>query len=226
MKKLLKSCILMIALIGIVGCERGLSVREKECYELTQDPSCIGKAYSQRRSHDFGPVSPGEYQNHYGNPQHGSWDSQGRYNFHNPTGPFASSTNAFLLGAGAGGLAAYMLTKKSNRSSWNSSNPNGYTKKVHSQKTYLSKSGKTISKTEFYKRKAQSDKAKASNKAKAKKAKQVKALKKQKAIATERKRAADKKSFKPTNKKPMNFAKKRPAPKAKPRRKSSGKGRR
>ena len=185
MKKLL-AAVLAVSLLALTGCERGLSEREKECYEMTGDSACVGKAYQQQpRSSGYGPVGPGTYQNHYGNPQHGYWDN-GQYHFNNPNGQYASSTNAFLLGAGMGGLTAYLLTKNSNRSNWDQSNPGGYEKTVRTQKTYIGKGGKTISKAEFKKRKAQSQKDKAKNKAAKKKVANQK-----KRVADQKKRVAD-----------------------------------
>lgn len=67
--------------------------------------------YQQEREVEYPPVQPGEYHNYYGNPQYGSWGPDGRYHFSDPYGPQASNTNAYLIGAGLGGLATYVMLK-------------------------------------------------------------------------------------------------------------------
>jgi hypothetical protein len=111
--------------------------RELECIDSTGDRLCRGEGelailksktdneqfqqpqiqqtqqvqYQQEREVVYPPVQPGEYHNYYGNPQYGTWGSDGRYHFNDPYGPQASNTNAYLIGAGLGGLATYFMMK-------------------------------------------------------------------------------------------------------------------
>lgn len=182
---------------AITGCERGPTEREIQCMELTGDRLCRNEyeqqADADRRGMnrvnrmDYGPAGPGEYTNYYGNPQYGSWGDDGRYHFNDPYGQQASQTNAFLLGAGMGGLAAYALT----RNQFKKQNPSGWTETKRTNKTYISKSGKPINKAEFEKRKKQSDADKAKHKATKKSTEQ---LKKKQANTN-----AQKSKVKPTN---------------------------
>lgn len=208
MKRLL--AVLLVSIAALTGCGDGMTDRERTCMELSGDVECLSEA--RRPTQGFGPSAPGEYTNYYGSPQHGSWGSDGQYRFHNPHGQYASSTNSFLLGAAAGGLAAYMLTKNANRSNWSQSNPNGYQPKTRTNTKYIGKGGKEISKAEYQKRKAQSKKAKAANKAKADKAAKLKAkkaakLKAKKAAKAKAKKAAKAKAAKNASKPKLDFTK-------------------
>jgi len=195
----LKKLIVIAFLVGLVACDRGLTERERECMELTGDAQhCIRSSNYVRPMHqpvNYGPTSPGSYTNYYGSPEHGHWQG-GQYHFHDPYGHAASSTNSFLLGAGIGGLAAYMLTKDSNRDSWTRNNPSGFTEKKYEVKKYIGKGGKEISQAEYDRRKAQSEKDKAKHKQRmeakkkaeaARKANEKKRLEAQKAAAAKAK---------------------------------------
>ena len=205
----MKKFILVAALLALTACERGLTERERECMELTNDSSCIREV----RDTEYGPVAPGNYTNYYGSPDHGTWDSSGNYHFRDPNSSYATQTNAFLLGAGLGGLAAYALTKNANRSSWVTSNPNGYRPEVRTTTKYIGKGGKEISRSEYDKRAAQSAKDKAA--AQVKREAYVKRKQQQQAQAqADAKRKQQQQVQAPS--KPLNFTKPAAAPKPKP----------
>ncbi len=195
---------------GLAGCGDGVTDRELTCMEHGGTPEyCMGNKLTNEyraqpiQSPGYGPVSAGTHQNYYGDPAYGSW-SDGQYHFNDPYGSQASSTNAFLLGAGVGGLTAYLATKAASRSSWERENPKGYQPETNTTKTALDKKGNPISQKEYDRRKAQSAKDKAAYKqkkadqARKKKAAEVKAIKdkqkadKRKADAAKRKAEADK----------------------------------
>lgn len=203
----MKKFILVAALLALTACERGLTERERECMELTNDSSCIREV----RATEYGPVAPGNYTNYYGSPDHGTWDSSGNYHFRDPNSSYATQTNAFLLGAGLGGLAAYALTKNANRSSWVTSNPNGYRPEVRTTTKYIGKGGREISRSEYDKRAAQSAKDKAAAQVK----READAKRKQQAQAqADAKRKQQQQAQ--TSSKPLNFTKPSAAPKPKP----------
>lgn len=229
----MKRLFAVMALLVLAGCDNGLTERERECMELTGDAMCISEVRSGNVSlakaqnteveieYD-NVVQPGNYTNYYGSPQHGYW-SNGTYHFNDPYSHAATSTNAFLIGAGLGGLTAYALTKAASRSSWNSSHPGGYKPTTTSVTKYTSKSG-YISKEEYNRRMAQSkrDRKKHTDKLKAetKKVKEEAAKANGQKIAAEKKLAASKKptASKPKPKsKPLSFTKPKPKPVKKPK---------
>ena len=107
----------------------------------------------------LGPVAPGQYTNHVGNPAAGQWGPDGQWQWHNPQSPEADSTMKYLaaagVGAAAGGLATYMLTRKQ----FEKQNPNGWKAETSTRQvtTYVDKRGNPISKEEYERRRAQSD---------------------------------------------------------------------
>lgn len=177
MKKLM-----MVAIIGIstflVGCGDGLTDREESCLEATGNIQCKSKAELELElariqgntdvqvakaqgaslpSSDI-PVPPGDYTNYYGNEKYGSWQPDGSFQFNDPTSSWATETNMFLLGAGLGGLAGYMATKSASRSEWKKTYPTGYIPQTRKVQTYSDKKGNPISRNEYQKRLAQSNK--------------------------------------------------------------------
>lgn len=177
MKKLvlLSTAVLVFATLGGCGEKSDKQqAQEIECLELTGDKYCRNEyeqqAAAQRsmnynpRDIEYGPTGPGSYNNYYGNPQYGSWGSDGQYRFHDPYSHQASQTNSFLLGAGLGGLAAYALTK----SDWSRSNPNGWTNSQRDVKQPIGRDGKSISADEYKRRLEQSKNDQAKHKAKLK----------------------------------------------------------
>ncbi len=179
MKKFLSTVVLSVSLL-LSACGDGLTNREVTCLEHTGNIHCKSEgqyAVDQTRA-ERGVIVGQSYTNHYGNPQHGSWNN-GQYSFHNPNGVYAMQTDSFLLGAGVGGLAAYALTSASSRESFNRDNPNGFKARSKSYNKPRGKDGKILSKAEAKKRKAQSIRDKRAHKAKLKqqaknKAKQTK----------------------------------------------------
>lgn len=110
----------------------------------------------------LGPVAPGNYTNHVGNPAAGQWGPDGQWQWHNPQSPEADSTMKYLaaagVGAAAGGLATYMLTRKQ----FEKQNPSGWSAAANTRevKTYVDKRGNPISKEEYERRRAQSERDK------------------------------------------------------------------
>lgn len=121
----------------------------------------------QPRNIDYGPVQPGNYTNYYGNPQYGQWMPNGQFQFFDPFGHAAQSTNAFLLGAGLGGLTGYLATKAAMRSDWNRSNPRGWSSHSWKNDKYMYK-GKSLNKNEALRRMEQSNRDRAAQQTKLK----------------------------------------------------------
>lgn len=183
MKKILIAGFVGLSALLMGGCGDGLSDREESCLKATGNIDCksagelelekariqanadiqIAKAQSNgMMAAGAAPmatdVAPGQYTNYYGDERYGQWKQDGTFQFNDPTSNWAESTNAFLLGAGLGGLAGYMATKAASHGEWKKSYPNGYTPKTYTAKTYMDKSGKPISKAEYERRIAQSNK--------------------------------------------------------------------
>ena len=110
-------------------------------------------------------VAPGQYTNHVGNPAAGKWGADGQWQWHNPSSPEADSTAKYLLAAGlgvAGGAAvAHLMTRKA----FEERHPGGWSREASTRevKTYVDKRGRAISETEYYRRKAQSERDKRRN---------------------------------------------------------------
>lgn len=121
----------------------------------------------QQQAVDYGPVQPGNYTNYYGNPQYGHWMPNGQFQFNDPFGHAAQSTNAFLLGAGLGGLTGYLATKAAMRNSWNQSNPHGWSSRSWKNDKYMYK-GKVLNKNEALRRMEQSNRDRSAQQAKLK----------------------------------------------------------
>lgn len=116
----------------------------------------------------LGPVPPGSYVNHVGNPAVGSWGPNGQWQFHHPQSPEADSTWKYLAAAGvgaAGGAAiSHMLTKKA----FEEKHPTGkWTPAAATTEvaTYRDKRGQPISREEYERRRAQSERDKAAHRA-------------------------------------------------------------
>lgn len=111
----------------------------------------------------LGPVAPGQYTNHVGNPAAGQWGPDGQWQWKDPNSEEANSTWKYLAAAGAGaavgGLASYMLTRKQ----FEQQNPKGWSAESSTRQvsTYVDKRGNPISKEEFERRRAQSERDRA-----------------------------------------------------------------
>ena len=121
----MKYYLVLVLSIVLAACGNGVTDREEFCMENGGTAEfCLSGLRSQEFQQQFapipspgyGPTSAGSHQNYYGDPQYGQW-RDGQYAFNDPYGSQASSTNSFLLGAGVGGLAAYLATSSSSRSS-------------------------------------------------------------------------------------------------------------
>lgn len=96
-----------------------------------------------------GPVSPGNYGSHIGNPLAGYW-SYGNWIWNPGLNPYREETNSYYdYRISVGGLAAGALVGALDRSSWERNNPRGYQKTTVVVNNYTSVSGKTISKAKF-----------------------------------------------------------------------------
>jgi len=96
--------------------------------------------------YDQQPVAPGTYTNYMGDPNYGSWNQQGQWGWNNPNSPQASSTSNYLIGAGLGAAAMYAISKSDYTDHWRDK------PKTKTVNTYIDKSGKQISKSEYTKR--------------------------------------------------------------------------
>jgi hypothetical protein len=139
--------------------------RELDCIQATGSKDCesvnSGNAVAQIPT-SYEPqdvVQPGTYHNYYGNPQYGSWGPDNTYHFNDPHSYQASQTNAFLLGAVVGGVAGHLLTKNE----FEKQNPRGWQDHTTVVNNYIDKSGRSINKDEYYRRRAQSYKDKLQN---------------------------------------------------------------
>lgn len=176
---------LLSAATFLVGCGDGLTDREESCLEATGNIQCkskaelelelariqgntdvqvakaqadaIGSGYQDLPPADT-PVQPGNYTNYYGDERYGQWKPDGTFQFNDPTSSWASETNAFLIGAGLGGLAGYIASKAATRGEWKKTYPTGYKPTTRKVETYIDKKGNPISKNEYQKRLAQSNK--------------------------------------------------------------------
>jgi hypothetical protein len=107
----------------------------------------------------LGPVPPGNYVNHVGNPAAGQWGPDGQWQWKDPKSPEADSTWKYLAAAGAGaaagGLISHMLTRKQ----FEQQNPKGWTAQANTREvsTYTDRRGNPISKDEYERRRAQSE---------------------------------------------------------------------
>lgn len=116
-----------------------------------------------------GPVAPGQYTNHVGNPAAGHWGPDGKWVWNDPKSPEADSTWKYLAaaagGAAVGGLASYMLTRKQ----FEQQNPKGWSPEANTRNVtqYLDRRGQPISKEEYERRRAQSERDRARNRAQA-----------------------------------------------------------
>jgi len=96
--------------------------------------------------YDQQPVAPGTYTNYMGDPNYGSWNQQGQWGWNNPNSAQASSTSNYLIGAGLGAAAMYAISKSDYTDHWRDK------PKTTTVNTYIDKSGKKISKSEYTKR--------------------------------------------------------------------------
>lgn len=108
---------------------------------------------------DVGPIAPGQYTNHLGNPAAGHWGPDGQWVWKDPKSPEADSTLKYLaaagVGAAAGGLISHVLTRKQ----FEKQNPNGWRAEAKTLQVdrYLDRRGQPISKEEYERRRAQSE---------------------------------------------------------------------
>ena len=140
----MKKLLLLGLFLGLVGCDQGLTEREKQCLQFTGNIKCQSQVDEKVRLLNAQEGLIGEnglYQkptNFYGDPRYGYWNDQGGFQFYNQNSPEALSTNSFLLGAGLGGLAAYALTRDGRDSNrYRSKYKSHYSNPKYSRKDYI-----------------------------------------------------------------------------------------
>ena len=132
----------------------------------------------------MGPVPPGQYVNHVGNPAAGYWGPGGNWQWHNPEGQYANETWKYLAAAGlAAGAATYFTKRHFERKyggTWRSEPYvlDHYTdhrgqriseteyQSRRDRKVYIDRKGKEISEAEYLRRREQSARDRAKAKAK------------------------------------------------------------
>ncbi len=130
----------------------------------------------------LGPVAPGSYVNHIGNPMVGYWGQGGDWRWHDRSGVYANETWNYLAAAGlAGGASMYFTRRYFDRKyggSWQRSpyvidhytdyRGNTISKAQYqtrrNTKVYVDRKGKEISKAEYTRRRDQSKRDRAKTK--------------------------------------------------------------
>lgn len=104
-----------------------------------------------------GPVAPGNYTNHIGNPQAGYWNQQGQWQWHDPNSKQASSTMGYLAAAGAGAAGGALLSHYFTKRHFQEQNPQGWRPQERAVTTYMDRRGNPISEAEYRRRREQSE---------------------------------------------------------------------
>ena len=110
------------------------------------------------------PVPPGSYTNHIGNPAHGSWGPDGQWVWKNPQSEEANDTWKYWAAAGAGAAGGAALSMLMSKKHFETRNPDGQWRpenNVNDVQGYRDRKGVPISREEYERRKAQSDRDKA-----------------------------------------------------------------
>lgn len=108
----------------------------------------------------IGPVQPGQYVNHVGNPAAGQWGPDGQWQWKDPASKEADSTMKYLAAAGLGAAGGAALSYLFTRNHFEKNNPGGQWSESSNRRevaTYLDKRGQPISQAEYERRRAQSD---------------------------------------------------------------------
>lgn len=111
----------------------------------------------------MGPVAPGSYVNHVGNPAAGQWGPDGQWVWNNPESKEANDTWKYLAAAGAGAAGGAALSYMMSKKYFETRNPGGQWSRdnnVNDVQSYRDKRGRPISKEEYERRKAQSERDK------------------------------------------------------------------
>jgi hypothetical protein len=114
------------------------------------------------------PVQPGQYTNHVGNPAAGSWGPDGQWQWKDPQSPEADSTWKFLAAAGAGAAGGAALSYMLSKRHFEQKHPGGtWTREanLHDEQTYRDRRGNPISRDEYERRRAQSERDRAAYRA-------------------------------------------------------------
>lgn len=106
------------------------------------------------------PVPPGQYTNHVGNPAAGQWGPDGQWQWKDPESKEADSTMKYLAAAGLGAAGGAALSYLFTRNHFEKNNPGGQWSESANQRsidTYRDKRGNPISREEYERRRAQSE---------------------------------------------------------------------
>lgn len=109
------------------------------------------------------PVEPGSYVNHVGNPQAGRWGPDGQWVWNNPESKEANDTWKYLAAAGAGAAGGAALSFMLSKKHFETRNPDGQWSRdanINDVASYRDRKGRVISKEEFERRRAQSERDK------------------------------------------------------------------
>lgn len=134
------------------------------------------------------PVAPGQYVNHIGNPAAGSWGPDGQWQWKDPQSSEASDTWKYLAAAGAGAAGGAALSYMLSRRHFEKKHPSGtWTRaaNVHDEHTYRDRRGNPISREEYERRRAQSERDRAAHRARVQSSQQQYRDKKGKFISKE-----------------------------------------
>lgn len=123
----------------------------------------------------LGPVAPGQYVNHVGNPAAGSWGPDGQWVWKDPESKEANDTWKFLAAAGAGAAGGAALSYMLSKRHFEQKHPGGtWTREsnVHDEHNYRDRRGNPISAAEYERRRAQSERDRAAHRARVQAAQQ------------------------------------------------------
>lgn len=123
----------------------------------------------------LGPVAPGQYVNHVGNPAAGSWGPDGQWQWKDPESKEANDTWKFLAAAGAGAAGGAALSYMLSKRHFEQRNPSGTWQResnVHDEHNYRDRRGNPISAAEYDRRRAQSERDRAAHRARVQAAQQ------------------------------------------------------
>lgn len=123
----------------------------------------------------LGPVAPGQYVNHVGNPAAGSWGPDGQWQWKDPESKEANDTWKFLAAAGAGAAGGAALSYMLSKNYFERKHPSGTWQResnIHDEHNYRDRHGKAISAAEYERRRAQSERDRAAHRARVQAAQQ------------------------------------------------------
>lgn len=155
-----------IVVLGLTGCkeEPRPAPVQPPLMPVAAPPSPVTSPVEQPQTPPLPPVAPGSYTNHIGNPEHGHWGPDGQWVWRNPESKEASDTWKFLAAAGAGAAGGAALSMLLSKRHFDTRNPDGQWRPEnnrHDEHNYRDKNGAPISREEYERRKAQSERDRA-----------------------------------------------------------------